>query len=251
MTNRWKPLRIAHYNAGNARDPKVEADIRALLALDPDYVTLNEVGDRALLLRRVAGEHDYQLHQGTSRGQAKDAVLVRDDHPIHKAGYRFGAPRARVGLWGAGPGTLDTKWLAWVKTKVYGRRVHVFSWHPHPSVQRGAPTETAQHGRTLRRILWGMLAAAMVTFVNTRRGLRFGGGDTNATLDYVPLRTAIRCAHLQASTAPSHGRRAIDMVLHRKKRNVRVVHVEALDGFSSDHRPVVVDYEILAKAGAR
>lgn len=238
---RWKSLRVATYNVGDGPIHDKLNDLARLLHRQPHAVLLCEVGDRGILLAVTARRHGYNLHRGSSDGQGKVAVLLRNDLPMLDSGYWPCSPRLFVGAWGAGPDVLDAKWIAWVRTKYAGRRLYIGATHAVPSVQR----KSKSPGLAKRRGLYALHMARLRLWF-TRRGVKIVGGDFNATSDFFMLR-GLKCTGLTVATQPSHGRRAIDQLWTKVRLAVRLRSVVALLDYSSDHRPVLADYAIRLK----
>ncbi|CAI9417429.1 hypothetical protein [Nocardioides sp. T2.26MG-1] len=240
-------LLVATYNVGSRSDAHVLDDLRRLADLGVRVFLLQEVADRHHMLARFAEAAGFQLHQGDSNDQGHVAVLVHDDYPIKSAGYWRCTDRTEVGDWGAGPRVLAAKWIAWVEIEVAGRVLWFGSTHFPPSVQR----KKATPGRARRRALFARQVVAVRAWWTTRRGGKVLGTDDNATTAF-PLLRALRVigragrrgARVVLRTAASHGHRPIDKIRVAWRRWLKVSPAQALDGYSSDHRPVVVDLEI-------
>lgn len=229
------------YNAGNASDAKLYADLERLAlgseaALLP-VILLQEVADRATVLTRFAHEYGYTLHQETRDDKGHVAVLIPPRMKIVARGYWRCTKRTPVGAWGAGPSTIAAKWIAWVTVEIGGRLVTFASTHFVPSVERKAHGKVAVAARARRWALYARHVAGIVAWLPAVRGAKVLGYDGNARAGFrllEPLRRLI------VRTAASHGKRAIDMIRVTLRLWLKVGPARALNGFSSDHRPVVV-----------
>lgn len=228
---------ICTYNAGNGTSTEVAADFRRLAAAYP-IIGAVEVADR----HRQLNATGLQVLTGDGGGRGKAALLT--SLPVASTGYVPCTPRTFVGTWGAGPSTIDAKGIRWARVQVDSQDVTVGVTHLVPSVQRPAKGPVARLGLRRRRALYRKHIAAIVRWAATAQGPLVIVGDFNATPDF-PLLEPLRAAGLTCSTAASHPAndpgRAID---HHWSRGIDPLVVEALDGFSSDHKPVAVTYEI-------
>lgn len=227
-------FRVATYNVGD----RGTADDIARLSRTADVVLLQEVGDQATALAPFTG----RTIRGDGDGRSKVAVIVREGLTVRDSGHWPCTGRVDVGSLGAGPRELGPKWIAWAKIDAedIGRAINVGSTHLVPSVQR-APFP----GRSKRRWMHSQHVAALIAWAKDREGhgITILGGDFNATPDYLGLKP-LRAAGFVPATKPSHGKRAIDAVWHRDQPKIHLVSVDALDGYGSDHKPVLATYAI-------
>lgn len=232
--------RVIGYNVGDGSAIAKWRDLVKIAGRQPDAIALCEVADRDPLLERFAARFGYDLHQGEENGRGKLAVLVRRRR-VRQRGYRHLADRVDVGEWGAGPRFSATRWIAWSRTVVGGRRFIAAASHWPPSVQRAAGTAVARRGRDARRLVFAKCVVGTVRWFREQRGIRVLYVDANATPAYFQL-APLRESPFTIASAASHGRRAIDLFVIRG-RGHRVEDVRALTdpGFSSDHRPVQLD----------
>lgn len=226
---------LCTYNAGNATKDRVERDL-SRLARRFQVVGLQEVADQ----KRAMNATGAQVLTGEGNGEGKVALLVAPGVPIVATGYVHCTKRSRVGSWGAGPGVTDAKGIRWATVVLDGAPVTVGSTHLVSSVQRPARGPIARVGRARRLALYRKHIAAIVAWVESVDGPLVLVGDFNAVPDF-NLLDPLRKAGLTCASAPSHGKRDID---HLWSRGIDpVAAAEALDGYSSDHKPVVTTYE--------
>lgn len=223
---------LCTYNAGNASRDKVTADFRRLTTRYP-VVGCQEVADRQREMNVGA-----QVLTTDGKDRAHIALLVRNDVSIGDWGYVPCTRRTNVGAWGAGPSVIAAKWLLWARVIVEGVPITFATTHMVPSVQRPAHTAAARRGLAKRRALYGKHVQAVVKWADTITGPLVIVGDWNATPDFALLQPLVD-AGFTPTYAPSHGKRAIDI---HWSRNITPGFVEALTGFSSDHKPVAVTY---------
>lgn len=257
MTTTILNLPVVTYNAGNASDRRVLLDLHRLARetkVDGQLpvILLQEVADRAFILDRFARDLGYVLHQETVDDKGHVAVLVPPlpaGAHIKARGYWRCTKRTPVGAWGAGPSTIAAKWVAWVTLEdVEGRTITVASTHFVPSVQRPAHTGPAIAARARRLALYVRHVTAILAFLVAHRGAKILGADWNATPGFPLLR---RLSRLVLRTAPSHGKRAIDVLRSTRRRWLEPGPARALNGYSSDHKPVAVTYRVKAKRSRR
>lgn len=223
------------YNAGHASDDRLVADLARLAAMHPEVIALQEVGDRAKALARTVAQTGYRLVQ-LDRGPSSThvALLVAPGVRMERTGIRRISPRTYVGRNTAGArrsGRAEAKWLLRVRyTSHDGQRWTVGVTHFVPSAGR--------RGNLLTRRLLARQVRAAAWWLRTRVRPAVVMGDLN---DEGTRLGALRSV-ARGYTAPSHGRRSIDWIWlnRRAQAAVRVDRAEALDHYSSDHRPVAL-----------
>lgn len=226
---------VCTYNAGNARQAPVSADFQRLCKQFP-LIGCQEVADRAREMN--AGGHQVLTQDGQDKGHV--ALLISPTVKINTWGYVPCTNRSKVGAWGAGPKVIAAKWIVWADVTVDGQAVTVATTHMVPSVQRKAKGPVAKAGLARRRALYRKHIAAVVAWAEATPGPLVITADWNATSDF-PLLQPLADAGLVCSSAPSHGDRDIDQLW---SRGMTPEAVDALKGFSSDHKPVAVTYTI-------
>lgn len=225
------PLKLITYNVGNKSDDRVLDDLVRLCRRSPYLIGLNEVGDREQVLKRVAKETSFRLVRDDSqRSSSHIAALVSPK--ARYDGYRLLpiSPATRVGKNTAGArkdGIAEAKYLLSVKLTIGGVRIVVGVIHFVPSAMR--------KGNVRTRELHNLQVKRAVDWLTSRRRHAFLIGDWNAEPDHDLLAAARRRCTLYG--APSHNRRAIDLMAVPKKMEA-TFRVNALEGYSSDHRPV-------------
>lgn len=130
-------MRGTHYNAGNASDAKLEADILEWLARDPIYLGLCEVHDRRQVLAKVAKNTDRELIQFPTSTKGHCALLIREDANPRNARVHQVGERTYVGRDVAGArtnGMTAAKYIVAADlTLRNGRDVTAAEWHAVPS----------------------------------------------------------------------------------------------------------------------
>ena len=227
---------ICTYNAGNADKDRVERDL-SRLARRYQVVGLQEVADQ----KKAMNATGAQVLTGDGNGEGKVALLVAPGVSITATGYVPCTKRTRVGSWGAGPGVTDAKGIRWATVVLDCGPVTIGSTHLVSSVQRPARGPIARLGRRRRLALYRKHVAGIVAWVESVEGPLVIVGDFNAVPEF-ELLDPLRKAGLTCASAPSHGKRAIDHLWSRGLDPVAAA-AEALDGYSSDHKPVTTTYE--------
>lgn len=231
-------------------------------------IGLQEFGapERADFDRHFAGWNGYQPEPTVAMGTTP-ILFDRNVFDIVGAGGKRATPETYVGDAGAGPATLKAKWVNWVKLRHLpsGRYIVVFNNHAVPTAQdrqTGCPTDDPdlQERVDLHREHMGLLKRMIDDW--DPDGLVFTIGDFN--IDYA---TDVACQHPDFPYAKLHeantvsswealgmtshgtflddqGHRWLDWVCHRQDPAVTPAdHVPLYYGHS-DHRGVVVRYNI-------
>jgi endonuclease/exonuclease/phosphatase family metal-dependent hydrolase len=229
--------RLITWNVGSRSD---EVLLKALLTLvrlfNPVAFALQEVGDRASLLQRFAGESGYFLVRLDKGAHSQSvAVMIRPDVLTDTLGILRLSRRTFVGRRVAGSrddGWTKPKWLVWAGVDFWDFGWIVASTHLTPS-----------HQVRLVRILVRLQVAAIGLWMRTRRRTVLLGGDFNET----PRSKWNLLAPLKLLatyfTGKTFGDRPIDywwVVMARLKRRGITVDREVLDDYPSDHRPLMI-----------
>jgi hypothetical protein len=187
------------YNVGNASDAKVRQDLLRLAAGRPLVIGLQEVADRAGVLASIPGYRLIQLHHRPS--SAHVALLVRADAHVHGIRLDSISPRTFVGrnVKGAAHhgGYAEPKYV--LSAIINGRRVGVTHFVPSSAFSARA-----------RALLRTQVHGAAAFFRDGGDVLMGDFNDRAAARALAPLR---HLAH--PHSAPSHGRRPIDIVWTR------------------------------------
>lgn len=229
------PVQSVTYNAGNAKPERVAADLTRLVRLFL-VVCLQEVADRAKLLNATGA----QVLQTPGKDRAHVAMLVAAPAQLLTWAYVRCTRRSFVGAWGAGPRTIAAKWILWALVDVEPWvTVTMATTHLVPSAERQEPQgRLARIGWRRRRALYRRHIAAIVAWAAGVQGPIALHMDANADASN-ELLAPLAAAGFVCQTAPSHGDRAIDQIW---TRGCTPEQVQALTGYSSDHRPVAATY---------
>jgi exonuclease III len=215
--------------------------IRAILDLIAKYapaaIVLQEVADRDGVLTEVVEATGYRLTRFDRGEHSKSvAILTRPDieHDGDSDAFQL-SKRRKVGKKVAGAkddGYTPAKWVVYTRVRFFDTNWIVASTHLTPS-----------HHVKAARLLVAAQVAVIAAWMRTSRRVVALGGDFNATPTarwnlLAPLRLLAT-----PFTAPSFGARAIDywwLVMPRLEKRGITVAVQALDGYPSDHDPVMV-----------
>lgn len=219
-------MKAQEYNAGNASDWRLKRDLRKLLHRKPVSLALCEVHDRRHVLAWAARKYGYDHIQfpGAARGHC--ALLVRKDAKAHNERTIKIGEKTFVGREVAGAG--DTGWTAEKHivaadiTGGMGQQVTVAAVHFVPS---------ASHVRAASRLLEAQ-ADACARWLRRQPLPTDLAGDCNGQSErheFAQLRKAA-----VPLAAPSRKGAAIDIHWVTQGLGSAV----ALDGYSSDHKPV-------------
>lgn len=154
--------------------------------------------------------------------------------------------------------TLPDRWGNWCELlhKPTRRTVYLLNSHAHPHIERAGHPRSLPRTREAEAHFAALVTAAR--YFGTQ-GEVFVTGDFN--VDYVADRrvryprfpyTTFANAHLipcwrgASRVVGTHGNRTIDYVYHRRSGHVTFEHVKVLDGYHSDHKPVLATYNVTA-----
>lgn len=221
------------WNVGNGSRDRVERDFTRLLNMEPLLVGMQEVFDRRAVLREVARESGWQ-HIQAPGAPGHVAALLHPEARLDGWGVVQLNPRTYVGKNVAGArddGYAQAKWILVVRyTLPGGRREVTGVTHYVPSAMR--------RGNRLARQLHYRQVTRTSIWLEKRRRPAYLLVDANAALNkpreakmLTPLRDDVRLL-----SAPSHGRRAIDIIGIPKNSRGKVRTVNT----SSDHDAVVL-----------
>jgi endonuclease/exonuclease/phosphatase family metal-dependent hydrolase len=218
------------YNVGNRSDAAVADDLRRLMNRSERtaVIGLQEVSDRVSVVSSTAREHGFRaVWAEDGEHRRHNTILLRRDLEIAASGCAklHGPLPVNPNTPGSADGTVVPKWINWVAFRVDGLAWVVGVVHFVPS---------AAQFDSNRRVFQTEVDGC-VDWWHSRVREPLLMGDFNATPSS-PLLADLR-AIAEPRSEPSHGDRAIDMVWSKKSATGAV---NALNGFSSDHRPVAV-----------
>jgi len=268
-------LRIVTYNAGAKLgvDTALE-DLAKLMARDPDVIALQEMASPE---KRRAIRELYIDCEGCVWGANMPGPPVPGETPVLYRTDRFelkdyGSVQVTeptyVGKAGAGPSTINAKFVNWVRLSDLrsGRPVYVLNNHTVPSVQAksGGPNRRfderlklfRKHMRGLQSMVrdvtaqgWGLVFVTGDLNVNFRRDRVLSPpmfpyrmlGDVGLRASYEAVREPQNGTHTLRSGVDN---RLIDYVYFLPRSSVTPSALKILWGFSSDHRPLMVDFDV-------
>lgn len=269
------PLRIITYNAEAKLDVDTAmADLARLMARDPDVIALQELAnpDKRRAIRETYIDCEGCVWAANMPGPAvpgETPVLYRADRfELKGSGSVQVTEPTYVGKRGAGPSTINAKYINWVRLTDLqsGRPLYVLNNHTVPSVQAksGGPNRRApERLKLLRKHLQGV--QTMVSEITAKNwGLVFVTGDLNVNFrrdrvlaprifpysmfGEVGLRATYETIREPRSGTHTlrtgNDTRLIDYVYYLPRRSVTPVELKILRGTSSDHRPLMVDFEL-------
>jgi endonuclease/exonuclease/phosphatase (EEP) superfamily protein YafD len=269
-------IRIVTYNARHDLRPATTvAEVRAL-ARTSDILTLQELSSgkkRAGIRRSLVACRDcrWGAHMPQAAVPGGTPILFRKrQYRLERTGTRQVSEATRVGGSGAGPSTIRAKYINYVKLteRRTGRTVWVLNNHAVASVQGdgGRPNRSRPARLRLYRQHMAGLSALVERF-RRKGGLVFATGDFNvnhrtdrraqarmfpyATMravgmraSYLPLGQPGRGTHVLAN---GRSDRLIDYVHFLPRARLWPREQRILRGYASDHRPLLVRYEVRAR----
>jgi endonuclease/exonuclease/phosphatase (EEP) superfamily protein YafD len=260
-------VRISTYNVKHDLSAATAVSDITRLAASSDIVTLQEMssgvrrrGVRAALLD--CSVCPFEGYFPTPAVPGSTPILYRwDRFRLEGTGTVQVSRDTFVGAAGAGPKTLRAKYINWVRLRerATGRSIYVLNNHAVPTVQGrdGGPNRTLP----ARLSLYDQHMTGLTTLVNRLKAdgsLVFVTGDFNVNFarDRVvrsPLfpYTRLGAVGMSASYAAlgepargTHSDRLIDYVWYLRQDAVKPVAQRVPRRYSSDHRPLIVTFEI-------
>jgi len=268
------PVRIVTYNAQYKRSPaEVVADIRKIMREGADVIGLQEMGG----LRRRTSVREKLVDCASCRYDAyMDNTAVQNATPIlYKSakfrllstGWRQLSDTTYVGRAGAGPATLKPKFVNYVELqhRVTDRTIYVLNSHAVASVQGRDGGRNTKHPARLRLYRQHMDGLKrLITKLRATGDPVFSTGDFNVNyrrdsvvrdpmFPYVNMREVGVHASYEYLGMPDIGThqlangnntRLIDYVFSLDHAAVTPRKQEILQGYGSDHRPVMVRFAL-------
>lgn len=262
-------VRVASYNTASFVDHgRAAADV-ARLASEADIIGLQEMSS---LKRRNAvkarlldcSSCPFEGYMPAEPVMGGTPILYRwSRFRLEDSGTVQVSDATYVGAEGAGPSTLRAKYLNWVKLRerATGRTIYVVNNHAVPSVQGKDGLPNQKMGERLelyRKHMEGL--TALIRQFRADGSLVVVTGDLNVNFrpdrrDRHPLFPYSRLggvgvkasyAFLGEPTLGTHGSggRLIDYVAASNPKKLQARSQRILTGYSSDHRPVVVNYRL-------
>jgi endonuclease/exonuclease/phosphatase (EEP) superfamily protein YafD len=274
-------VRVITYNAGAKLKPSTAmADMRSIMAKDPDVVTLQEMANPK---KRKKIRARYIDCEGCVWGANMPGPPVPGETPVLYRTDRFDlvesgtvkvSDATYVGKAGAGPSTINAKYVNWVRLtdERTGRTVYVLNNHTVPSVQgkSGGPNRRAPKRLKLYRKHMSGLQSLVRDISENRWGLVFVTGDLNVNyrrdrelqpgmFPYSTLGEVGLQASYQAIREPKTGthvlrngndKRLIDYVYFLPRKSIEAKQQYILKHYASDHRPLLVDFSVTHQKSA-
>ena len=268
-------LRIVTYNTGSRLRPGTAMrDLATLMSKHPDVISLQELANpekRSRIREKyVACERCHWAAKMPRRAvPGETPVLYRSDRfDLVGSGSVQVTQSTYVGSAGAGPRTISAKYVNWVHLRDLrtGRPLFVLNNHAVPSVEDRSGGPNHRHPRRLKLFRQHMNGLQDLVARITRKpwGLVFVTGDLNvnfrrdrvlapAMFPYRKLGEVGLRASYQALHAPRVGThslpsgvdiRLIDYVYFLPRRSLEPSAQRVLRGLASDHRPLVVDFDV-------
>lgn len=272
-------LRFVTYNASAGVEPdQAMEDLRTIFATHPDVVTLQEMAspEKRRMIRELFLDCPDCSWDGYLPGPAvpgETPILYRSDRfRLVDSGSVQVTEATYVGSWGAGPSTIRAKYVNWVRLRDErtGRLLNVLNNHTVPSVQAkdGRPNHRSPERLDIYRKHMAGLQDLVRRFEDEGRGLVFVTGDLNVnyrrdcvltpklfpyhrlgnvglTASYAPLGQPAHGTHVLRS---GNDTRLIDYVYFRPDASLQPVDQRVLTGYASDHRPLLVEFEVAGRS---
>ncbi len=271
-------VRIATFNAAATSSVREGFnDVKSLLSSGPDIVALQEMSSwkkrekvRIQLLDCETCQWDGWIPVPAVQGGLP--ILWRSDK-FTMLGHDWVqvAPKTYVGPKGAGPSTMNAKFIVRVRLRdnATGRTIWVLNTHFVPTVQGSSGGRNANHKRVqlYKKHMTGLQNVMDRVAHEEGGGLVFVTGDFNVNYrndkvkqDPVFPYAALGAKKFRASYnklgEPGTGthvlgngfdKRLIDYVHYKPTRRVIALGQRFVTGMNSDHRPLVVDFKVTGK----
>jgi endonuclease/exonuclease/phosphatase family metal-dependent hydrolase len=265
---------IASYNtASTLKTDTAVADITRLAGTGADVITLQEMANPDRRKRVVAALVDcsmcqYEKYIPPGAVPGSTPILYRwDRFRLEGSGTTQVTERTFVGAKGAGPSTLNAKFVNWVhlRERATGLHLYVLNNHAVPTVQgpSGGPNRRQpkrvelyrKHMQGLRDLIAPMKATGAAVFVTGDLNVNFrkdrvvkSRAFPFVTLGALGLRASFDTLGEPASGTHvlpgGHSSRLIDYVYSLQHGSVTPVSQAILRGYASDHRPVKVEFDL-------
>ena len=251
------------------------ADITRLASTGADVITLQEMANPDRRKRVVAAlvncsMCEFEAHMPAGAVPGSTPILYRwDRFRLEGSGTTQVSEATYVGPRGAGPSTLNAKFVNWVhlRERATGLHLYVLNNHAVPTVQgpgggpnRSHPKRLAlyrQHMQGLRDLIGPMKASGAAVFVTGDLNVNFRKDKVvrPPMFPYMSLGALGLRASFDTLGEPPIGThvlpngssmRLIDYVYSLQHPRVTPVAQGILRGYASDHRPVKVEFDLTA-----
>lgn len=249
------------------------SDVKKIAATGADIITLQEMAsaERRKAVRAALVDCSgclYSTWMPRLPVPGSTPILFRKDKfELKDAGTVQVSKATYVGARGAGPSTLNAKYINWVKLRERntGRHFFVLNNHAVPTVQgkgggpnRSMPKRLAlyrQHMDGLKHLIGEFEARRKPVFVTGDFNVNYRKDKVvqSSLFPYVNMGQMGVQASYRALGEPAHGthvlpngfdQRLIDYVMFSGHRAVQPVDQRVLFGYNSDHRPLLVDFRL-------
>jgi endonuclease/exonuclease/phosphatase (EEP) superfamily protein YafD len=268
-------VRIITYNAGaKLKVSTAMNDLKSIMAKSPDVITLQEMASakkRKKIREKYIDCYDcvWAANMPGPPVPGETPILYRTDRfDLVESGSVKVTDPTYVGKAGAGPSTINAKYVNWVRLRDErtGRTVYVLNNHTVPSVQgkSGGPNKRAGKRLDIYRKHMGGLQDLVRGISENRWGLVFVTGDLNVNyrrdralkpglFPYTRLGNVGLQASYQAIREPKTGthrlkngndKRLIDYVYFLPRKSIEAKKQRILMGYASDHRPLQVEFSV-------
>lgn len=233
----WSLVQFGTWNIGPGNaDDLIDALTRCSMLF------LQEAGDRASMIYRVASRRGWKVITGQQAGQASTPLIYDNAvFELVQASRLLLAHRQDVGP-GAGPDTLKEKWLigGLFRHRATGRLFWAYSAH-----------YVATQGKRKRRLVALAMSHKILLRMRSLVRLVMVGADFN-TEQGSEVMDALTDNRQVGYSKPlaTHGKRAIDRIIWTLKSWLHYLDTEAFDT-TSDHRLLVVTQEWQPRAKRR
>lgn len=268
-------VELASYNIRHALSDGVAAgDVKRLAATGADVIGLQEMSSRTRRNAVLAAVQDCStcVMQGVFFDSPAMigalSILYREDRfTLYDSGSQMLSDTTYIGPKGAGPATLPPKYVTWVKLqeKRTGRFLYVLNSHAVASVQGpdGGANDNQRRLALYRKHMDGL--QTLVSQFKRRQVGVFALGDLNVNyrrdrvvrdslFPYVNMGEVSMEASYERLGVPATGThnrmdgtsstRLIDYVYFMPRLVFEPVTQSILGGYSSDHRPLKVGFEV-------
>ena len=281
VRNYSSQMSLASYNIRHALSPATATrDVERLVSAGADVIGLQEMGSRKRRNAVMSAVRDCRscvmdgaFFDSPAALGAVPILYRKDRFSLYDSGSQMLFPRTYIGPRGAGPSTSPAKYVTWVKLQEHrtGRFFYVLNSHALPSVQGSGGGANSNRTRiSLYKKHMEGLKALVTQFKRHQVGV-FVLGDLNVHYardrvvqdrafpfkNMADVRVKASYERLGIPDSGTHlrsdgtSRRLIDYVYFLGRAVFRPKNQSILDGYSSDHRPLVVSFRAVGPGAAR
>lgn len=244
---RWFPLKIATYNVGDGPDDNKLGDLTMFVLKGAVAILGQEFGDREHLVSLFLAKYPHwRVLWRKGRNKTREAIILYDTRALGTGKMvQFLIRIGYLGPQGAGGDNPGIKALTTgtFVLKQARRRFRLLTTH---AVVSAFSTHGAERARRIAAYV-----KQLTKFFVVVKGSRIpviGGGDMNATPSNRVLRRLVPKVWSWDGAGPTRGKRDIDLMGHKRNRNLRFVETEIIETDGSrrygDHRARLNTYEV-------